>query len=100
MNKFGITEKLLTEIIDVIKDYPEVNRARIFGSRAMGNYKKYSDIDIALYGDFDLLTLQSVHDDLEELDCIYLFDVLHYDKLQNENLRIHIDQNGMDIYIN
>ena len=40
----------LDTICKYLSKYPEIDKASIFGSRAKGNYKNGSDIDIALYG--------------------------------------------------
>ena len=48
--RFGLTETQLTEITSILQKYPEVSRALIFGSRAMGNYGIASDIDLAIKG--------------------------------------------------
>ena len=48
MDKFGLNEKIMENIIDIIKQYSEVEKAVIFGSHARGDYKKASDI--ALFG--------------------------------------------------
>jgi predicted nucleotidyltransferase len=49
--RFGITEKSFELITEAIARRPEIERAVIFGSRAMGNAKHGSDIDLAIYGD-------------------------------------------------
>ena len=46
--KLGLSIGLLEAIIGVIKQYMEPNIIIIFGSRARGDYKKTSDIDIAI----------------------------------------------------
>ncbi|MBB6495997.1 nucleotidyltransferase domain-containing protein [Methanococcus maripaludis] len=46
--KFGIDDLKLKSIVEVIKKY-SVEKAVIFGSRARGDYKNTSDIDIAIY---------------------------------------------------
>lgn len=43
--EFGLEAPLLNWIIDTFKQYPKVERAVIYGSRATGDYKNYSDID-------------------------------------------------------
>lgn len=48
---FGLWESDLLAIRRVLEKYPEVRQALIFGSRAKGNYKPGSDVDIALKGD-------------------------------------------------
>ena len=51
MQKFGLDEKVIEDIIEILKKYEEVESAKIFGSRARGDYRKASDIDIALFGE-------------------------------------------------
>jgi predicted nucleotidyltransferase len=46
----GIPQKSLNMIIDTIKKWPEIDKAAIFGSRAMGNFKNGSGVDIAIFG--------------------------------------------------
>ncbi|MFA9560242.1 nucleotidyltransferase domain-containing protein [Evansella sp. AB-rgal1] len=47
---FGLREEDIQYIKDVLSTYDEDENAFIFGSRAIGNYKKGSDIDIAVNG--------------------------------------------------
>jgi predicted nucleotidyltransferase len=48
---FGITEKSFGLIMKTLKQYPEIEKSILFGSRAMNNYKSGSDIDIAIIGE-------------------------------------------------
>lgn len=97
---FGLLNKDIDYIIDTLSKFPEIKKAAIFGSRAMGNYKKGSDIDLAIMG--NKITndiLHQVHDYLNEVYPIpYFFDILHYDDISNENLKKHIDDLGKIIY--
>ena len=59
--KIGVSQDDIRLIIDVIKQFPEVQSAMIFGYRAMGNCKRGSDIDIALIGkDVNFSTISKV----------------------------------------
>src|SRR5690554_219550 len=53
---FGLTEKHLNSITDALKLHPEIEAAKIFGSRALQTHRPGSDIDIALYGEAVTLT--------------------------------------------
>lgn len=97
MERFGLSDKNLEAIKAVLRKYDEIESVKIFGSRAKGNFKRYSDIDLALFGDFELKTLMEVRANLEELDVIYQFDVVHYESLKNEELQRHIDRVGVEI---
>jgi len=99
MNKFGLPEDVFADILKVLRRYPEIKHAKIFGSRAKGNYTRYSDVDIAIFADINTgyRLVQDIQHDLDELDVIYTFDVLHYDSTSNAEIRAHVDRVGVDI---
>lgn len=96
----GLSEVDIEYIVDAIAKFREIKKAVIFGSRAKGNYKAGSDIDIAIYGDditFD--TVSSLHSLLEDESPLpYLFDIVDYTHLDHKELREHIDRVGIIIY--
>ncbi|SMO35623.1 Nucleotidyltransferase domain-containing protein [Saccharicrinis carchari] len=96
----GIQPGDIRYIINTLAKFPEVEKASIFGSRALGNFKKGSDIDLALHGDkVNFTTIAHVKDLLQEDSPMpYLFDVVDYTHCQSEELKNHIDQFGQTIY--
>ena len=46
----GLLDRDIKYIRKALEKYDEIEKAVIFGSRAMGNYKKGSDVDIAIIG--------------------------------------------------
>jgi len=96
----GLSEVDIEYIVGAIAKFREIKKAVIFGSRAKGNYKAGSDIDIAIYGDditFD--TVSSLHSLLEDESPLpYLFDIVDYTHLDHKELREHIDRVGIIIY--
>jgi len=97
---FGLIERDLSYISRALKQFDEIERSVIFGSRAMGNYKKGSDVDIAIIGkDVSSNTLFKVHELLnEEYPLPYFFDILNYHEITNEQLKAHIDAEGKEVY--
>ncbi|WP_164667783.1 nucleotidyltransferase domain-containing protein [Virgibacillus doumboii] len=97
---YGLLEKDMKLITEAIKNIDEIENAFLFGSRALGNYKKGSDVDLAISGSkVTANTVAKVSETLnEELPLPYFFDVLHYDKLTNEKLTEHIDCHGAEIF--
>ena len=93
---FGIPEKSMRLIAGVLERWREVERAAIFGSRSMGNYKNGSDVDIVVYGqDLSAEIVNEISVELnEKLPLPYYFDVVHYESLNHEGLREHIDKVG------
>ena len=99
-NNFGIYDDSFSEILKELQKYNELKKAVIFGSRAMGNYKKGSDIDIAIFGDkITFRILSDLNYSLnEEIPVPYFIDVVHFEKLKNEELKNHILKEGKIIY--
>lgn len=96
---FGLKQEDINYIQTIIGRFPEVEKAVIFGSRAKGNYKKGSDIDIALYGNNLSRISSKIHDLLEEETFMpYFFDVIEYADLSNPALKEHIDRVGKVIF--
>lgn len=96
----GLKEEDLQYIIDNIKRFPEIKKAIVFGSRAKGNYKVGSDIDIAIFGEKVTFTsVAQLHFLLEEQGPLpYLIDVVKYEELENDKLKEHIDRVGVTIF--
>lgn len=100
MNKFGLSEEIVEDVINIIKQYSEVEKAVIFGSRARGDYKKTSDIDIALFGDKLTHTINTkIFYELDELYMPYKIDLINFNTLSEENkIRENILKEGVEIY--
>ena len=99
-NNFGIYDKTYELILNSFNKFPKIEKAIIFGSRAMGNYKKGSDIDIAILGEkIDFATTSRLHGLLnEELPIPYFVDVINYNTIKVEELKQHIMNEGVAIY--
>jgi predicted nucleotidyltransferase len=95
----GLTEKLLRQIVSVLADQPKVEGAVLFGSRAKGNFKEGSDIDLALKGTTltpnDLMSLSAR---FEELPTLKRIDLLIYNTIKEPALKDHIDRVGIQLY--
>ena len=50
-NAYGLTEHDIDEITAAIGRFDEIGEVVLFGSRAKGNYKPGSDVDLAVKGD-------------------------------------------------
>ena len=90
--------RVLALIREVLARYPKVSRAILFGSRAKGTAKPYSDIDLALDGDLTALEAGTIAEELEELPLPQRFDVKQYGTIQNGALREHIERVGIVVW--
>ncbi len=96
---FGLSQEIFDTIIRYISVFPEIEEAIIFGSRAMGNFKPASDIDIAIKGNLKDSTASQLWAMLDVAPSSpYKFDVLDYGKLSNIELKKHIDEHGISIF--
>lgn len=99
--KFGLDEETLNTIEDAIKPFPEIEEALVYGSRAMGNFKPYSDIDIALKGKrLTSRAVNALHSFLNDAAprFPYRVDVLNYQEISNKELKKHIDEHGKVLF--
>jgi len=98
MSDFGLKRQELCLIRNVLKKNPKIDKAVIFGSRAKGDYRSFSDVDLAVYGDINAIDIESAICELDELPTVYTFDLLAYGLLKNAALKSHIDRVGVAIY--
>lgn len=97
---YGISEKSYNLILSAFQKFPEVEKVLIYGSRAIGNYKSGSDIDLAVSGanisTEIILKLKTMLE--QELPVPYYFDITHYETISNSALKKHIDEFGKLFY--
>jgi type I restriction enzyme S subunit len=97
--KFGLTDEQICQIQEILANYPAISGAVVFGSRAMGNYKEASDVDIALKGDVTSSMVADVKYALDEETYLpFFFDVIAYGIIDNDKLKQHIDKYGVSLY--
>ncbi len=98
--KYGLSDSQLQEIISILMQCPEIEKAVIFGSRALGTFKEASDVDIAIFGEkTDFMTATHVKYELEEESYLpFFFDVIAYSEIDHDALREHIRKFGVVVY--
>ena len=92
-------DKYRRAIIEILSANPRVERAALFGSRAMETFTTTSDVDIVLYG--DKLTLTDLARFIEAIDKLSIpqrVDLLLHKTIKNRNLLKHIETHGMEWY--
>ncbi len=99
MTDIGITDTELQKITSLLAQLPKVERAIVYGSRAKGCNRRFSDIDMTLIGeDLTQQDLCRIALQIDDLLLPYEFDLSLYNKLTNEALIAHIDRVGKTIY--
>ena len=93
-----LEEDIYKKIQDYLRLHPKIKKATIFGSRAKGDARRGSDIDIAISGkDLRFIDLCEIKSDIEELNLPYSVDIVNYDNISNVALKEHIDRVGKEI---
>jgi predicted nucleotidyltransferase len=96
---FGLSDADVARIRGVFARFPAIDKAVLYGSRAKGNYKQGSDIDLTLYGK-DLTTAQlgDIAEALDDLLLPYQIDLSIFAHLNHPDLRDHIERVGQVFY--
>ena len=94
MEKTGIKDVVTQEICQLARKY-QIEKVILSGSRARGDYKRVSDIDLAVVGgDFVSFSL----DVDEDTSTLLKFDIVNLSgKVQEELLR-SIEEEGVVLY--
>lgn len=98
INKYGVSETSWQKIIEIFMQQSLVERVVLFGSRAKGNYRDGSDIDLCLYGNISFAQIYILQDLLDDLMLPYKFDLIVYNTINNLELIDHIERVGVVLY--
>lgn len=90
-----LPDSLRKKLIQVLSEETSVQQAILFGSRARGDAKVNSDVDLALIGSQIPL---SIHTKLREAAGLYTLDIVRIDELDNQSLLESIERDGSIIY--
>lgn len=95
---YGLSTGVIEKINTVFTRYSEVEKAILYGSRAKGNYKNGSDIDLVVIGSVDLSLLHRIENELDDLYLPYTIDIAILGHIRNDSLLDHIDRVGIEFY--
>lgn len=97
--KYGLSQWTIDDLTGVFRKHPKVSKVIIFGSRAKGNYRPGSDIDLAVEGnDVDFKELMSIMADIDDLGLLYMVDVVDYNKEKGTPIGEHVGRVGKVFY--
>lgn len=98
--KFGLSDNALETLYALFRNHGAIHRVVLYGSRAMGNYRAGSDIDIALVTGDDFLydELIGLKAELDDSSLPYFVDVSVLNRINNKSLVEHINRVGQVLY--
>jgi predicted nucleotidyltransferase len=95
----GLSVVVIERIIKVLSAHPNLEQAILYGSRAKGNYREGSDIDLTLTGiALNDIELGQIDNELDELLLPYTFDLSLLQQIDNPDLIDHIKRVGIVFY--
>ena len=99
-DQYGLKADVIDKIRGTLCGFEQIRSATLYGSRAKGNFKTGSDIDLTLItsGELPDNFLNRVLIAIDDLDLIYSFDISLHHQISNENLLDHIERIGVEFY--
>jgi predicted nucleotidyltransferase len=95
----GLTDRTVTQIHDVLGRFPEVERVVLYGSRAKGNFKPGSDVDLTLLGpEVTPRILGHIQEEFDDGPLPYSFDLSILAQITQADLIDHIQRVGVVFY--
>ncbi|MBE0483765.1 MAG: nucleotidyltransferase domain-containing protein [Bacterioplanes sp.] len=95
---WGLSERDIALLRATFAAHPNVQRAVLYGSRAMGTYRPGSDIDLTLEGDLHLQDINRLLLDIDDLLLPYQVDLSAFQDIDNPALVDHIQREGVEFW--
>lgn len=97
--KFGLTDKTLNQITEVFQKHAEVEKVLLYGSRAKGNFRPSSDIDLTVIApQLELKDINKISMELDDLLLPYTIDISLYHHIKDPEVLDHIKRVGKTFY--
>jgi predicted nucleotidyltransferase len=95
----GLSDETVSSLRSVFAAFAQVEEVLLYGSRAIGNFRPGSDIDLALKGhDLSLDIMNKIRLQIENLLLPYIVDLSVYNQIGNRDLIAHINRVGITFY--
>lgn len=96
--RFGLKEKDIEALNLLFSHYKNIDKVVLYGSRAKGNYKPGSDIDLTIEGNLSFSEQMLLENELDDLLLPYKIDLSQKHKISNPGLLEHIKRVGIIFY--
>lgn len=97
--KYGLKQTDIDSLLNVFANHPEIERVLLYGSRAKGNFKNGSDIDLTLIGKtLDMHLLHRIENEIDDLLLPYKVDLSLFTQIEDPELVDHIRRVGVTFH--
>jgi predicted nucleotidyltransferase len=98
-NNCGLNQKIQQELCQVFNKYKKINKVILYGSRAKGNFKSGSDIDLTIESpSMTISELLQIENAIDDLLLPYKIDLSLFHLIDNSDLIEHIHRVGILFY--
>lgn len=98
--QFGLPSDAIEQLCGVFRRHPQIEVVILYGSRAKGEYRPGSDIDLTIKGQgLDLSQLLAVEGEIDDLLLPWMVDLSLFHQIDNANLVEHIHRLGKPFFI-
>jgi len=95
---FGLPDQTIGLINEIFARYAEIEKVLIYGSRARGDCRHGSDIDLTIVGNISFSSKSRIAGLIDDLPIPYMCDLSIHKDIKNENLIEHIERVGKVFY--
>lgn len=96
--QYGLPLAAIEKLRAVFKAHPKVKSVLLYGSRAKGNYRTGSDIDLCIENEITLDELLKIDSEIDDLLLPWSVDLSLYQKIENPQLQESIKKTGVLFY--
>jgi uncharacterized protein len=94
---FGVSD--IDQVISILRKNPRIGKIILFGSRAKGNYRSGSDVDLSISGkDLHINDILNASIEIDQLNLPYKFDLIIHERIKEPLLLEHINRVGIVLY--
>ena len=97
---FGLPAPAIAQLRSVFASWPTINRVLLYGSRAKGNYRPGSGIDLSIEAEaLSLSQLLAIENQIDDLLLPWMVDLSLRQQIENPALLDHIERVGVPFYV-
>lgn len=97
--RFGLPESALASLVNLFRKHHSIDAVYLYGSRAKGNYRNNSDIDLLLIAPgMDWSAFHSLESEVDDLLLPWKVDLALKHQAENQDLLAHVDRVGVLLF--
>lgn len=97
LQNIGLSRETIDKLQAIFLGHPKIQKVLLYGSRAKGNFKNGSDIDLTLVApDLGVSELLKIENEIDDLLLPYKVDLSLHHMIDNQELKEHIHRVALE----